>query len=176
MRRINLFSGPHSGKSTNAAFLYFQLKTMGHNVDLVREHAMVWVYEKKEITYFDEVPMFATQLHNEDLILRGGADVIVTDCPLMLVCTYAYHMKCKYWDNLVRIARDFELQYPSINIFLTRGEDYTEQGRLHTKDEAMEIDDKIKYMLSNTGNEFVEISIVDNDELLSHVMFKLSQI
>jgi nicotinamide riboside kinase len=170
MRRINLFGGPHSGKSTNAAFLYFQLKKMGYNVDMVREHAMVWVYEKKEITYFDEIPMFATQLHNEDLILRGGADIIVTDCPLMLVSTYAHQMKCEYWDNLVRIANDFELKYPSINVFLNRGEEYSEQGRLHTKEEAVQIDSMIKQMLVDVGNDFVEINIDDNDSLLSYVL------
>jgi nicotinamide riboside kinase len=151
IRRINLFGGPGSGKSTTAAELFARLKRDGHKIELVREYVKNWAYENRPVTGFDQLYLFAKQLRMEDILLRNGVELIVTDSPISLSTCYAERYGHKGMDGLRLIAKDFEYHYPSLNIFLDRGKkEYVNLGRYETEEQAKEMDVLIyKHLVDN---------------------------
>lgn len=142
IKRINLLSGPCAGKSTIAAYVYAQLKSDGHHIELIQEYVKEWAYEGRKITSMDQVYLFAKQLRREDLVLRSDKiECIVTDSPLALIIYYSMHYEFNSWKNIQAIADEFELQHPSLNIFLERDNiPYSNIGRYETYDEALKVD------------------------------------
>ena len=63
IKRICIYGGPGSGKSTLAAEMYSLLKKKKRSVELVREWVKNWAYQNKNIKSFDQVLIFANQLH-----------------------------------------------------------------------------------------------------------------
>lgn len=174
IRRINLFGGPCSGKSTTAAHVYSQLKRRGLNVDICRECAMMWVYEGRPITYFDGLTIFSTQLRNEDVILRGGVKYVINDSPIQLPVCYAKYNRQSYWEHLVGVAREFETHYPSINLFLRRGKAFLQDGRIHNEQESKEIDDLILNNVPGWGYELIEFDYDDWKNIVSFILEVIS--
>lgn len=162
IRRINLFGGPCSGKSTAAASIYAMMKSQHHRVELVRENAKMWVYEHRPITKFDEMFLFAQAMRDEDLILRSGVDFIITDCPLMLIIQYTRGYDVRYWHDLVNIANEFEGSYPSANIMLSRPNMFVEDDRIHGLQESINIDNNIISILEEFGIEFESFSCANH--------------
>ena len=62
IRRIGLFGGPGTGKSTLSAMAYSKLKTMGINVELVQEYVKSWAYEKRMVSSFDQLYLLAEHM------------------------------------------------------------------------------------------------------------------
>lgn len=155
IRRINFYSGPGTGKSTTAAFIFASLKKkiIEENINIQVEHTTEyvknWAWEGKKPTGFDQFYICAKQLRREEIPLRNGVDVIVTDSPLLMQCCYAktYHVPC--WENLVEITNKFEEQYNGLHIFLERGNRrYMQGGRFDTEDEAKAMDKQILNFLN----------------------------
>lgn len=154
IRRINLFGGPGCGKSTTAYALTAYLKQNGVNADLCTEYVKEWVYLNRPVQGFDQVYLFAKQLHKEDVLLRGGVDVIVTDSPLFMNYGYGVLQKRDGHSPLIEIEQEFEAQYPSVDILLERGNlPYEGSGRFENKDQALETDKYIHNLLLGRGTK-----------------------
>lgn len=155
IRRINLFGGPGCGKSTVAARVYSYLKTTGHNIELVREYIKTWVYLNRKPVSFDQLFTTANQIHQEDLLLQNGVDLIVTDSPI-LVSVFYTQLYSDYGEELLSIARKMDEKYPAMNIFIDRGNrPYKTTGRWGSAGESKEIDKNMKACLKEWNIPYV---------------------
>lgn len=173
IRRINLFGGPASFKSTIAAFLFSELKSRGFSIEYVYEYIKFWTYIPRKPKSFDSLYCMAKQLHAEDTILRGETKLIVSDSPLFLQCFYAKYHKDKGADGMRQLAIETENIYPSMNIFLNRNEAYySEIGRFENLEQAKDIDKALREYL--TGQVVYKDFDCDNKkDILNYVIKKI---
>jgi hypothetical protein len=171
IRRISLFGGPGCGKSRTKSFLVSQLKKQGVNVSEVDEWVKEWAYMKVEISGFDQLFIFANQLRKEELKLKNGENLIVSDSPVFLPVYYSIKYDFEGWQHLADITALFEQKYPSLNIFLDReGVEYRDVGRWETEEEADLVDEQLKNLLDDQGVEYVTLNTLDEDEILNYVL------
>lgn len=171
IKRINLFAGPCAGKSTAAASLFSRLKAEHFGVELVQEYVKEWAYQKRPIKPFDQVQLFSEQLRREYSYLQHNAHII-TDCPLMMVIVYAIKHNAPCCDALVSIAKCFEDEYPSLNIFVERPDKYEEIGRYQTYEQALKIDQEIHNLLDANDVKYVMIKYNDIENMMKLVKEK----
>ena len=170
--RINLWAGPGAGKSSLASVIFSSLKKEGVVVELITEYIKKWAYEKKNTSSFDQLYVFAKQLHSEDLILRSGVDHIISDSPILMQTYYAKKYNFPCLNSLIDIAFEFEKKFNSLNIFLDReGVEYQELGRYENFDEAKEADKQIfDFACSFLGKENVHVfKTVEHDKIIEFV-------
>lgn len=142
---INLYGGPGTGKSTTAAYLFYQFKRQNENVELVREYVKEWAWEKRQISAFDQFYFFGKQSRKESL-LYGKADIIVTDSPVMLSYMYTeIYGKEKDAEALLAVVKRFyqkaeEEGHQHFHVFLERTKRYNSKGRYETEEQARAID------------------------------------
>jgi hypothetical protein len=174
IRRINLFAGPGVGKSTAAAWLFARLKMVNIHSDLVREHVKEWAYEGRKISGFDQLWLFAEQIRREELLLRCGVEVLVTDSPIRLAVAYSHLYKYPFAQNLIALADMFDEMYTPLNIILKRNtsEKYCTEGRYETEEKALEADQVIrKAVIEGSINYgFFEIDAHDTEGLWALVV------
>jgi len=176
IRRINLFGGPGSGKSTTAARLFASLKADMMRIELVREYVKNWAYEDRKITGFDQLYLFAKQLRMEDILLRNGVDLIVTDSPLSLSTCFAERYGHKGMEGLREIAKDFERHYPSLNIFVLRNDKpYVKLGRYETYEQAKELDKIITDHMMDNQLTFVKKNFDDYSDIYKYVKTNIEE-
>lgn len=169
-RRINLFGGPGSGKSTMASWLFAELKRQGLQVQLVDEFCKRWAYEGRKIQSFDQVYLLAKQLGREDAYLRAGVDLVVTDAPLLLMCSYSERNGDPFAPALFQLALEFERVFPSVNVLLERDVEYQTQGRYEDQAGAMSMDQRIRSTLKRLEVPFVCFKTTDQTGVLAHVL------
>jgi nicotinamide riboside kinase len=177
IRRINLFGGPGTGKSTMAASLYSELKNYGNSTghtiqtELVREYVKNWAWENRKILGYDQFYIFAKQLRAEELCLRNGVDVIITDSPIALAYMYSVAYNLTGRNEIRSLVQSFEKEYPSKNIFLKR--DYTvpynQKGRYQNLEEAKQLDNLTLLTLKNLELEFTEVPAFNESALYTEV-------
>lgn len=142
---INLIGGPGSGKSTLAAGLFYELKKLGFNAEMSLEFAKDKVWEESIRTLDDQIYIFGKQYHKL-WRLNNKVDIIITDSPL-LVSLYYNQIESKYFDNFV--IEQFN-RFNNVTYFIERDEEnYQEEGRLQTFEEAKDIDKKLIDILQN---------------------------
>lgn len=154
IRRICLYGGPGTGKTTTASDLFAELKrsTVAGKIDvqveLVQEWVKTWAWEGRKPQGFDQNFIFANQQRLEEIPLRNGVDCIVTDSPLLLGCAYARKNHVKSWQALLTLAELHEEAYPGLHIFLDRGDrPYVAKGRFEDEQGARRMDSFIRGML-----------------------------
>jgi len=176
-RRICLFAGPAAGKSTTAARLFSELKMRHFNVELVTEYVKTWAHIGRKVKSFDQVYFFAKQIHMEDRLLYSGSNLIITDSPLWLSCTYAKRNKMHGWENLMELAKEFDKQYPAMNIFLDRGDKkYHKEGRYETYDEAIQMDNfMLEVLEENLKGKYVKAPYSDFLQIFGYVIGELAK-
>jgi predicted ATPase len=173
-RRINLWGGPGAGKSTMAAYLYAELKAIGFKVEFSQENFKPWAYQGRKASGYDDLLLFAQQLHAEEVYLRNGVDYVVVDCPPLMCCVYnKSRVPCHA--DLVNIAMGYEEAYKSINIFLEREQVYQEHGRIHSSDEAKVIDHEMRInYLVRYNLEHRSFRMTDREAVLNYVREKIA--
>ena len=148
IRRIGFLGGPGTGKSTCATRLFSELKSLQYNIEYISEYAKKWAIDKKPIKEYDQIYLMGKQQHYEYQNLCNGFTHIITDSPMFLTCIYAklyYPNNKRLFDGLKKLVLDYELQYPSLNIFLNRdARFYNPLGRYQTEEEAKKIDEFIQ--------------------------------
>jgi len=148
---INLYGGPGSGKSTNAAKILYQLKSEGYKVELVTEFA-------KDLTY-DESKSIGNQLYvfgeqyNRIAKLEGKVDIVVTDSPILLSDIYCSDERIR--QLLKPLLFEIYDRYHNINVFIERTKKYENYGRTQTEEESDLISKKIHNLLTNNNIEFI---------------------
>jgi hypothetical protein len=153
IRRINLFGGPGASKSTTAARLFAELKILGYDVEHITEFVKTMAYEGIMPKSYDQYYIFGEQLHKEDVVLRH-VNLIISDSPLLLSHVYAeYYGFNKGTECLLKMANQFEADFPSLNIYLERIGEYNPKGRYQTLEQAKEVDSLILKALKNNTKE-----------------------
>jgi hypothetical protein len=144
---VNFFAGPGAGKSTAAAETFALLKQAGVKVELVTEFA-------KDLTWDRSVGLgwqpyvFGEQSWRVER-LRGQADVVVTDSPVLLQLVYGEALPEAFYD----LVRWQHFKDRSVNIRLIRTKPYAQYGRAQT--EARELDWHIHTMLDCEGVDYL---------------------
>lgn len=171
IRRINFYSGPCCGKSVLAANVFTDLKKQGKNIELIQEYAKELAYEKRKIQPYNQLQIFTEQLTREYRVLNSSEDVIVvSDSPILLNIPYAIKYNFKSWKALVSIAKDFEMEYPSLNFFLLREDcPYTQAGRFEDLNEAKDMDNKISHFLRENDVPFIMVQYNEVDLILERI-------
>lgn len=139
---VNLYGGPGSGKSTLAAGVFYRMKTLLYSVELAYEHAKRLAYRKHGIGKWDEVYIFAKQLHIESA-MYGLVDWIITDRPVGMSSVYARHIgdKTGVADAVEAcLAEQARSDIRHVNLMVKRCHPYVPAGRFHSETEALEID------------------------------------
>ena len=164
MKVINLYGGPGTGKSTNAAGLFYEMKSRGYKVELVTEFAKDLVYQESFFRLKDQLMILARQNHKL-WVLKDKVDYAIVDSPLLL----SQHYFQDNGDYSEKLFKDFVLdtynRYDNLNIFLQRNIEehpYQEYGRSQTLDEAIEIDKSIKDILESVKAEYKTILVSSN--------------
>lgn len=160
IRRINFYGGPGSGKSTSAAYAFYYLKQyyQEKNTELVQEFVKEWAWLGRQPTGYDQVYLFAQQLHKEETLLKRNVDFVISDSPVDLSLIYGEGF---IKESLKVIIDNYEKEYPSLNIFIRRGgKIFNPCGRFQTYKEAVEFDNKILSVL-----DYKNLYLVDYNNL-----------
>jgi hypothetical protein len=171
IRRINLFGGAACGKSITATNVRAQLGFKGYDIELVDEVIKDWTYVPRPPKGGDSLWLQASQIQKEDLRLRAGVDLIVTDSPVALQYFYAWYHKDPFRAGMYLNALEWDQTYSALNIFVEREDKfYNEVGRYEKLDEAKKIDMAIKLVLQTSKIEFVSFSCLDQDGIVNYII------
>ncbi len=174
IRRINLISGPGSGKSLTATNIRAQLGFKGYDIELVDEVIKDWTYIPRIPTSCDSLFLQASQIEKEDIRLRAGVELIVSDSPLMLQYFYAKWHDVPLQKPMLQASLEFEEKYPSLHLFIEREDKfYSEVGRYEKLEEAKRIDLAIKETLSVNGFDFSSFSCLSQDSIIDFLVATL---
>jgi len=176
IRRINLFSGAGGGKSITATNIRAQLGFKGYDIELVDEVIKDWTYIPRIPKDCDSFYLQASQIQKEDIRLRAGVDLIVSDSPLFLQYFYAWHYKTPLQMAMLSASIEFDVRYTPLNIFINREDEfYNETGRYETLEEAKHIDIEIKRLMSRNAVEYKEFSCLNQDGIIYYIISKIKE-
>lgn len=161
MKVINFWSGPGCGKSTTAAGLFYNMKMMKLNVELVTEYAKDAVFERRQNLFEDQIYIFAKQHRRIDRLRGHGIDWVVTDSPFPLGLVYMPDVA--YRETFTKLIFETFGMFENYNYLLSRKFDYNPVGR-NQKDEneAKIFDDRVVKLL---GTHNVPITQIDSGDV-----------
>ena len=166
---INLFSGPGSGKSTQAASLFFEMKKAGYTVEMPYEFPKLQAWERNLDAIKDQFYITGNQ-HRNISRLYGQVDYIIVDSPILFALIYKdrYNIGEEYpamfyGKKFDEFIVDLHFRYDNLNIFLKRNDSmYQTFGRFQTLEESKTIDSDILNLLNTYGVQFTSIDIDSN--------------
>lgn len=163
MKVINMYGGPGSGKSTTAAGLFYHMKLLHMNVELVTEYAKDLVYSNtlSILTKSHQEVIFAEQFRRQR-ILEDKVDWAITDSPLLFSLVYGTGSGRFNESAFTSYVVDTFDCFKNINYFLRRPNVFTEVGRDHNLQQSQEIDGKIKSVLKDSYAQYKEYDTNEN--------------
>lgn len=147
---INFYGGPGSGKSSMAARIFSELKSLELDIELVTEYAKDKVWEEAYKVFECQLFVCANQVYKM-FVVSKHVDIIITDSPIIMGS--AYNNGDKLLDSI--LVREHK-KYNNINIFLNRTKKYNPKGRYQTELEAKGKDVLIKNILKKNKIKFKE--------------------
>lgn len=167
---VNLFGGPGTGKSTNAALTFGKLKSQGVSAELVTEYAKDLVWEERYHALGFQPYIIAKQMWRIHKLL-GKVDVIITDSPILLGLVYGAEGYGEGWKSHIL---EFFNSLDNLNVMLIRNDEahpYVANGRTQTDvGEAQLIDTQIESLLENHSIPTEFIDIQENDQTADQIV------
>lgn len=160
---VNIVGGPGAGKSTITAGVYYELKKKKLNVEISSEYAKDLVYENRMETFKDELYIFSKQAHRL-FRLKNKVDYIITDRPLIMSVVYNnyYNPESNDWNKAFsELVFETWKRYDNKVYLIKRVNDYIQEGRNESEEQAIELDELFKRKLEEYG---IEYQIVNGDE------------
>lgn len=147
---INFFGGPGAGKSSMAAGVFSNLKSMNYDVELVTEFAKDKVWEEAYKVFEYQFFVCANQAYKM-FVVSQHVKMVITDSPIIMGCAY------NKGDNMLDaiLKREYD-KYNNINILLKRVKEYNTKGRYQTERQAKQKDTQIKEILKKNKIEYKE--------------------
>lgn len=173
---INLLGAPGTGKSTNAAGLFYELKTQNKKTEYIQEYVKDWAYEERKIDSYDQIYFLAKQIRKETLLFNK-VDYVITDSPVIMNQVYTKKYCSEYLYNAVKYATEYYYKqsaadgHKHINILLKRIKPYQQVGRYQTEEESDELFIDIKNLLVELNVEFYECN-ADKNEIMKFLKEK----
>jgi len=167
MKVINIFAGPGSGKSTTAAGLFYQLKTMNKKVEYVSEYAKDLIYENRFERLNDQLYMLAEQ-HHRLYRLKGKVDYVICDGSFLF--SYIHYSKNTIYPKKLfkQLVLDIFNQYDNTNYFLDRKDIvYQTYGRKEDFTSAMHLDKKLLKLFKSKQIKYKKIS---SKKAIKHIL------
>lgn len=160
---INLFGGPGAGKSTLSAGVFYVLKRLGVNCELVTEYAKRKVWEESFKTLEDQLYVLAKQEHSQ-AIAADKVDVLITDAPTSLSLYYGKNLS----PTFKALVREVCKKYDNLNYLVERGNrKYNPAGRTQTKEGAIAVDNGVEEVLDEEKIPYKRVESKAIDENLS---------
>ncbi len=172
---VNLFGGPGCGKSTTAAGVFYNMKMLHMNVQLVLEYAQELTFEEHFHALNDQTQILGEQ-HKRILRLEGKVDCVITDSPFLMGIVYGPDSKKPPPGPFNDYVSSLFGQYDNLNFFLERGNgEYRKVGRYHSRKQAYEKDKQIKGLLEEYEIPFTTVRSDGTCvmEILMRVMHRL---
>lgn len=167
IRRLNIFGGPSSGKTTVAAAVFSALKKKGANIHLIPEHVKEWVYLDQKPESFDHLYLLGRQARREDTALRKKhVQLIITDGPLLHICGYCEWFSPAITPHLLGVAKEFEKTYPSLNIHLEGKLPYQREGRFESPERAARMSVFLADFYEKHVPDKFKFSITEEDKII----------
>ena len=174
IRRVNIFGGPGSGKSITAINIRVELGFKDYNIELVEEVVKDWTYISRIPEGCDDFYLTASQIQKEDIRLRAGVGVIVSDSPIFIQYFFSRYHNVSLQEPIRLASLEFEKLYPSLNIFLDReNKFYDEVGRYEKLKEAKRIDILLKATLVENKISFRSFSCLAQKDIIDYVESRL---
>ena len=154
---INFFAGPGAGKSTMGAGLFAELKLRGHTPEFAYEWIKQAEYEgrnRHDSLLPKSQDYITAKQHYRLRTLEGKVELIITDSPIILGLVYS---DPDYLPSMEQVMLEAYDRYDNLNFFVKRTKEYIQVGRGQSKDEAIEKDEELKYMLRKYGIHYVEV-------------------
>ena len=156
MKVINIFGGPCAGKSTTAAGLFYEMKKLGLEVELVTEYAKDLVWEKRHNVLEDQIYVFAKQQRRIARLKDHHIDWVITDSPISLGLVYTDSSKLS--KNFFDLVMEVFNSYHNHNFLLSRNVAYNPVGRNQgNEQEALLFDRKVHSLLNQYQVSYKEI-------------------
>lgn len=174
---VNLWGGPGTSKSTNAAFVFATLKRLSYNAELIAEYAKKKVWGNEMKTLGHQLYVTAKQTHAQFNLL-GEVEVAVTDSPILL--GPLIYPGFGSTPSFLPYMKEVFAQFNNLNIFLTRNPDwhpYNPKGRTQTEHEAMALDVELRRLMAVHEIEFEEMMVGPDvvDNIVSRVVKKIEE-
>ena len=161
---VNFYGGPGAGKSTLTAGVFYHLKLAGVNCEMAREYAkdLVWEGRVKLLTEARQSYIFSKQLKRLQDV-AGQVDVVLTDSPLLLSAIYSRNPVMRM------LVKEHHDTFANMNFVVVREKPYQPIGRVQTEDEAQELDVRIEGLLSDMGEDFQTVSVLDAEKIAEQI-------
>lgn len=151
---ISLYGGPCAGKSTACAGLFYELKKLGYEVEMALEYAKEYVYDEAYSVLGDQIYLFGEQYHRTKRLI-GKVDFIITDSPFLLNIYYDNGNNPKLFYDLIAYKYN---EFFHKDYFIQRDiNNFTENGRVHTLEQSLKIDDILRGILNEYSIPYKEI-------------------
>ena len=165
---VNLFGGPGTGKSTNAALLFGKLKIAGVNAELVTEYAKDLTWEKRHNALGFQ-PYVTFKQAWRVARLRDEVEVIVTDSPFLLGLVYPGFGSTPSFEHCVVEIYDLFHNY---NVFLSResaSHPYNPSGRKQSESQARQLDREILSVLHKHEINHEVVPVMEGEETANYL-------
>ncbi len=168
---VNLWAGPGTGKSTNAALVFGKLKVAGIETELVHEYAKDLTWEGRTTVLGRQSYVMAKQQHHIERVL-GQVEVIVTDSPLPFGIIYKGNDYSTHLEkHIIQVWR----RWWNLNIFLRRNTShhpYVEGGRSQTLEEAQALDVRIGELMERLDpHDHIVHEIQEGEKTADNIVF-----
>ena len=159
---INLVGGPGSGKSTAMAGVFYNLKKLGINCEIVTEYVKDKVWEESYYVMKDQLYLSAKYYHKLWRV-ADKVDYIITDSSLLSGVLY-YEDRTETFERLMIEQYN---KFDNILYFLNRDDSFFQTvGRIEDLEKSKEIDIKIKDFLDKYKIPYKEINAGSASEII----------